>query len=94
MRCIGVFYSKPFENFIAPHTTEYRYIRRQINVKRVSKLNSTPSGLNATSFVLQPKTERKIGCDAAIILANNKAQEFKVCCFEAEMLNLVTKLNI
>ena len=26
MRCIGVFYSKPFENFIAPHTTEYRYI--------------------------------------------------------------------
>ena len=25
MRCIGVFYSKPFENFIAPHTTEYRY---------------------------------------------------------------------
>ena len=25
MRCIGVFYSKSFENFIAPHTTEYRY---------------------------------------------------------------------
>ena len=25
MRCIGVLYSKPFENFIAPHTTEYRY---------------------------------------------------------------------
>ena len=25
VRCIGVFYSKPFENFIAPHTTEYRY---------------------------------------------------------------------
>ena len=27
MRCIGVLYSKPFENFIAPHTTEYRYKR-------------------------------------------------------------------
>ena len=26
VRCIGVFYSKPFENFIAPHATEYRYI--------------------------------------------------------------------
>ena len=26
MRCIGVLYTKPFENFIAPHTTEYRYI--------------------------------------------------------------------
>ena len=25
MRCIEVLYSKPFENFIAPHTTEYRY---------------------------------------------------------------------
>ena len=25
MRCIGVLYTKPFENFIAPHTTEYRY---------------------------------------------------------------------
>ena len=25
VRCIGVFYSKPFENFIAPHATEYRY---------------------------------------------------------------------
>jgi len=25
VRCIGVLYSKPFENFIAPHTTEYRY---------------------------------------------------------------------
>jgi hypothetical protein len=25
VRFIGVFYSKPFENFIAPHTTEYRY---------------------------------------------------------------------
>ena len=26
MRCIRVLYTKPFENFIAPHTTEYRYI--------------------------------------------------------------------
>ena len=26
MRCIAVLYSKPFENSIAPHTTEYRYI--------------------------------------------------------------------
>ena len=26
MRCIAVLYSKPFENFIAPYTTEYRYI--------------------------------------------------------------------
>jgi hypothetical protein len=61
-------------------------IRRQINgIKRVS-----PSGLSATSFVLQPKTERKIGCDAAIILANNKAQEFKVCCFEAKLPRLKT----
>ena len=25
MRCIEVLCSKPFENFIAPHTTEYRY---------------------------------------------------------------------
>ena len=25
MRCIAVLYSKPFENFIAPYTTEYRY---------------------------------------------------------------------
>jgi hypothetical protein len=25
VRCIAVLYSKPFENFIAPHTTEYRY---------------------------------------------------------------------
>jgi len=25
VRCIGVLYSKPFENFIAPYTTEYRY---------------------------------------------------------------------
>jgi hypothetical protein len=39
---------------------------------------------------LQPKTERKIGCDAAIILANNKAQEFKVCCFEAKLPRLKT----
>ena len=30
MRCIGVFYSKPFENFIAPHTTEYRYIDGEV----------------------------------------------------------------
>ena len=29
MRCIGVFYSKPFENFIAPHTTEYRYSKKK-----------------------------------------------------------------
>ena len=27
MRCIGVLYSKPYENFIAPHMTEYRYTR-------------------------------------------------------------------
>jgi len=26
VRCIAVLYSKPFENFIAPYTTEYRYI--------------------------------------------------------------------
>jgi len=26
VRCIAVLYSKPFENSIAPHTTEYRYI--------------------------------------------------------------------
>ena len=26
MRCIAVLYSKPFENFIAPYTTEYRYM--------------------------------------------------------------------
>jgi len=25
VRCIGVLYSQPFENFISPHTTEYRY---------------------------------------------------------------------
>jgi len=25
VRCIAVLYSKPFENSIAPHTTEYRY---------------------------------------------------------------------
>jgi len=25
VRCIAVLYSKPFENFIAPYTTEYRY---------------------------------------------------------------------
>ena len=31
MRCIGVFYSKPFENFIAPHTTEYRYNKKQLS---------------------------------------------------------------
>jgi len=27
VRCIAVLYSKPFENSIAPHTTEYRYKR-------------------------------------------------------------------
>ena len=35
MRCIAVLYSKPFENSIAPHTTEYRYskeIKRKIIV--------------------------------------------------------------
>ena len=30
MRCIAVLYSKPFENFIAPYTTEYRYIDLKI----------------------------------------------------------------
>lgn len=30
MRCIGVLYSKPFENSIAPHTTEYRYSAREM----------------------------------------------------------------
>ena len=40
VRCIGVFYSKPFENFIAPHTTEYRYIE----MKGTNK-NSTERGI-------------------------------------------------
>ena len=30
MRGIRVLYSKPFENFIAPHTTEYRYKKQKL----------------------------------------------------------------
>ena len=33
MRCIEVLYSKPFENFIAPHTTEYRYMSSKVLMK-------------------------------------------------------------
>ncbi|BAU64145.1 hypothetical protein STA3757_15150 [Stanieria sp. NIES-3757] len=54
-------------------------IRRQINSKNRSYLK-------ATSLVLKPRFERKLGCDASIILSNTK--EFKVCLFEAKLLRL------
>jgi len=39
VRCIEVLYSKPFENFIAPHTTEYRYteLREVLNRRKFDK---------------------------------------------------------
>ena len=47
MRCIGVFYSKPFENFIAPHTTEYRYNRS--SGIHVAGINNNQSGAVASA---------------------------------------------
>ena len=51
MRCIGVFYSKSFENFIAPHTTEYRYnsLNEKINNKEseIHNLNVEINRLNS-----------------------------------------------
>jgi hypothetical protein len=46
VRCIGVFYSKPFENFIAPHTTEYRYnyTLQRISIHHSSLKNPLPDG--------------------------------------------------
>lgn len=54
-------------------------IRRQINSKNRPHLK-------ATSLVLKPRVERKLGCDASIILSNTK--EFKVCLFEAKLPRL------
>jgi|NOAtaT_7_FD_contig_123_15498_length_2863_multi_4_in_0_out_1_4 hypothetical protein len=56
-------------------------IRRQINSKNRPYLK-------ATSLVLKPTVERKLGCDASIILSNTKTKEFKVCLFEAKLPRL------
>ena len=39
VRCIGVLYSKPFENSIAPHTTEYRYNAALVEIVRYQPFN-------------------------------------------------------
>ena len=48
MRCIAVLYSKPFENFIAPYTTEYRYIDPEI--EKVSVLLLVSGFYEVTEF--------------------------------------------
>lgn len=62
-------------------------IRRQINCQ----INLRT--LRATSLVLKPTVERKVGCDACILLSNTDTQEFKVCLFEAKWPRLKTQKN-
>jgi ABC-type branched-subunit amino acid transport system substrate-binding protein len=62
VRCIAVLYSKPFENFIAPYTTEYRYKALPIYEKRnLAMLSPTSSSseLNGKVFFrpIQSTTE-------------------------------------
>ena len=52
MRCIGVLYSKPFENFIAPHTTEYRYIASILKKRNGSFIDV---GVNIAQTLLKVK---------------------------------------
>ncbi|WP_025557956.1 hypothetical protein [Vibrio parahaemolyticus] len=59
-------------------------LRRKINAMALP-------GLNATSYVLKPKLERKLGADACIIFANET--EFKVCIFEAKWPRLSMYTN-
>lgn len=55
--------------------------RRQINARALS-------GLRATSYLLKPSVERKIGADVCIILSNTT--HFKVCVFEGKWPRLST----
>lgn len=59
-------------------------LRRKINAMALT-------GLSATSYVLKPKIERKLGADACIIFANET--EFKVCIFEAKWPRLSMHTN-
>lgn len=59
-------------------------LRREINSRGVP-------GLNATSFVLNPVLERRIGADGCIVLAND--HQFKICVFEAKWPRLSTHRN-
>lgn len=65
-------------------------IRQQINSKKRSDKTYT---LKATSLVLKNSIERKVGCDAGIILSNTKTKKFKVCLFEAKWPRLSTSQN-
>ncbi|MFC7518470.1 hypothetical protein ACFQUU_26005 [Herbaspirillum sp. GCM10030257] len=59
-------------------------LRREINSRNVPDLH-------AMSFVLKAGAERRVGSDAAIILANTR--EFKICLFEAKWPRLSTHVN-
>jgi len=51
VRCIAVLYSKPFENSIAPHTTEYRY--NDVMVILSERKNLINLSIENQSFVCQ-----------------------------------------
>lgn len=57
-------------------------LRRNIN-------SYTKTGLQATSYLLEPSLERQIGCDAAIIICSNG--ESKIAVFEAKWPRMATK---
>ncbi|WP_150046225.1 hypothetical protein [Methylomonas rhizoryzae] len=57
-------------------------LRRNIN-------SHTKTGLQATSYLLEPRLERQIGCDAAIIICSKG--ESKIAVFEAKWPRLATK---
>jgi hypothetical protein len=67
-------------------------IRQQINSKKCLRQNKQYA-LKATSFVLKNNIERKVGCDAGIILSNTRENQFKVCLFEAKWPRLSTSQN-
>ena len=48
MRCIGVLYSKLFENFITPHTAKYRYKKNKITRKEIQELLNVMQNHGAT----------------------------------------------
>jgi hypothetical protein len=56
-------------------------LRRNIN-------SYTQTGLQATSYLLEPRLERQIGCDAAIIICSNG--QSKIAVFEAKWPRLAT----
>ena len=85
MRCIGVLYSKPFENFIAPHTTEYRYIE-QITIifvlkgesKRMAKLKLISKHPDSLKQIIQSAlSERLHNIEAGIKRTEERLQEFE-----------------